>query len=194
MDMRFAKALVAGTVLALPLLSACGASTAPAGSSAAPAASSAAAAPSTSAAASPTPSPTSDPAQETGAVKAASKKFVETTLTLGYPDQRFSDYLGHVKPLTTSKGLKAVKSATTEKKGDDTLRQLYAQRVRTTPKVKSEKVVTLTADAAEVTVRYESQYQRKTGGEWKTAKTDPAASVDVNLVRQGSSWLVDDVR
>lgn len=195
MEMRFAKALAVGTVLGLPLLGACSGTTAPAGgsaSSAAPPASSAAAAPS-SAAASPSPSATSDPARESATVKAASEKFVETGLTIGYPDEHFSDYAGRLKPLTTAKGYKAVTSATTEKKADDTLGQLYAQRVRITPKITSEKVVSLATDAAEVTVRYQSQYQRKSGGGWKTAKTDAADTVDLELVRHDGAWLVDDV-
>ena len=196
MEMRFAKALAAGTVMALPLLSACGGSTAPAGSSASSAAapaSSAAAAPSSDAA-SPSPSATSDPAQERAAVEAASEKFVEAGLTIGYPDKHFSDYAGKLKPLTTAKGLKAVTSATTEKKADDTLGQLYAQRVRITPKIKSHKVVSLAADTAEVTVRYQSQYQNKNSGGWKTAKTDSADTVDISLVRQDGAWLVDDLK
>ena len=190
MEMRFAKALALSTALALPLLGACGGSTAPAGSPAAAPASSAA----PSNAATPSPSVTSDPAQESSTVKAASEKFVEAGLTIGYPDQHFSDYADRLKPLTTSKGFTAVTSATTEKKADDALRRLYAQRVRTTPKIKSQKVVSLAADAAEVTVRYQSEYQRKSGGGWKTAKTDAADTVDVTLVRRDGSWLVDDVK
>lgn len=200
MEMRFAQALAAGTFLALPLLSACGASTAPAGSSAAPAASSAApaassaaAAPSTTAAAAtPSATPTSDPAQETAAVKAASDKFMKAGLTIGYPDEHLSDYTGRIKPLMTPKGYKSLSAATGGKKAEQTLEALHAQRVRIIPKIKSEKVSSLTADAAQVKVRYQSQYQQKSGGDWKTAKTDSAETLTLKLVHEGDAWLVDD--
>ncbi|MGI3781819.1 MAG: hypothetical protein ACRYG2_13685 [Janthinobacterium lividum] len=193
MDKRIAQALMAGTVMALPLLTACGASTAPAGSSAAPAASSAAAAPSTTAAATPSATPTSDPAQETAAVKAASEKFVKAGLTIGYPDKHVDDYTGRLKPLMTPKGYKSLVSVTGAKKADQTLEGLYAQHARTTPEIKSEKVSSLTADAAQVKVSYQSQYQQKSGGDWKTAKTDPTETVALKLVHEGDSWLVDDL-
>ena len=194
MDKRIAQGLAAGTLMALPLLTACGASTAPTGSSAAPAASSAAAAPSMTAAATPSATPTSDPAQETATVEAASDKFMKAGLSIGYPDEHVSDYTGRLKPLMTPKGYKSLTAATGGKKADQTVKGLYAQHARIIPKIKSEKVSSLTADAAQVKVSYQSQYQQKSGGDWKTAKTDPTETIVLKLVHEGDAWLVDDTQ
>ena len=161
MDQRIAMTLAAGLAVALPLLTGCGASTAPSGGSASSssAAPSPADAPSTSAAA--FPSPSSDPASETAAAKAASEKFFTTALTIGYPDTRFTDYTRRLKPLMTSKAFDSFIETTTVKKGEAVVKKLSDQRTRNTAKVKNEKVTSLTADAAELKVTYQSVTHQK---------------------------------
>lgn len=190
MDKRIAMAVAAGAVVALPLLGGCSASSAPQGASAAPAASSESA-PSTTAAV--TPSPSSDPTEETAAAKAATETFIKDALTIGYPDARFSDYTKRLKPLMTSRGFTSVNEATTADEGDKALKKLNGQHARTTPKIKTDKVTTVTAEAAEVEISYQNLAQQKSGSDWKTLKTSSTETSTVKLVKDGGAWLVDDV-
>lgn len=191
MTKRFATAVATGAVVVLPLLAGCGASSDPQGASAAPAASSAAA-PSTAAAS--TPSPSSDPSQESAAVQSAAEKFYATALTIGYPDTRYNDYIKRLKPLMTSKAFDSFsETTTTTKKRDAAIKKLTDQGTRNTPKIKGEKVTSVTADAAEVEITYQNLTQQRSGGSWKTVKTSSSATDTVKLVKDGGDWLVDDL-
>lgn len=196
MDKRIAKALAASTVVALPLLSACGASSAPEGTSAAPVASSAAA-PSTGAAAAtpsastPSATPTSDPAQEKKAVEAASEKFVKTALTIGYPDKRFSQYTARLKPLMTKDGYRSLDSA--KKDIEKSLTGLYDEHARSVAKLQGDvKVSGLSADSATTKITYQSVIQKQQGGGWTTLQTAKKETVTVQLLKTDGKWLVDD--
>lgn len=204
MDKRFAMTLAAGTVLALPLLGACGSSTAPQGSSAAPsssqapssAAASPAAAPSTTAA-DPTPSasasPSSDPAQDKKDVQAATEKFTKAVLTIGYPDKDLDDYLEGIEPLMTKKGFGDVKGNKTLKQQSKALKTLYTQHGRVVPDLDgSPKVSALKADSADAKVTYRVRTQQQRGGDWKTLDTSSKESASIKLVKDGGKWLVDD--
>ena len=80
-------------------------------------------------------------------------------------------------------------------KANKGLKQTYAKKLRTTPKLKSDTTVSdLTADSATAKLKYANQIQQKVGGDWKTVKTDSTESVTVQLVKQGSKWLVDDAQ
>ena len=185
MDTRIAKALAAGTVMALPLLSACGAgTTAPAGS-AAPAASSAAVptAPATSA----------SPVDETANVQAAAGKFVKTALTLGYADDA-AGYAARVEPLMTEKGYAKWKAAISVDEALKTQKKKFGERVRSTPRLVGKvKVSALSETKAEAAVTFESQIQQRTGSTWKIVKRSVDDTAKVGLVLEDGAWLVDDL-
>lgn len=139
-----------------------------------------------------TPSPTTDPEQEKKAVQAASTKFVETALTIGYPDTSFDDYLGRLKPLMTKTGFAASESDKPAN-ADKTLKALSASRTRSTAKPTGDPAVSgVTADAATAKVAYKVVNQVKSGSDWKTVKTSPSSSVTLKLAKQDGKWLVDD--
>jgi hypothetical protein len=203
MDKRIAMSVATGVVVALPLLAACGAGSAPQGSSAAPPATSAAApsttaaapsaTPSTSASASASASPSSNPADEKKNAQDATEKFITTALTIGYPDKSFDEYTKRIKPLMTSRSFASFKKSTTVKQGDKALKKLSSERARISPKIKSDKVTSISADKATVKITYQSRTQQKAGGDWKTLQTSSAESDDVKLVRDGDAWLVDNL-
>lgn len=181
-------ALAAGTVMALPLLSACGASTAPSGSSAAPAASSAAA-PSATA----TATPSSSQADETATVRAAGEKFFKTALTLGYTDDADS-YATRVKPLMTENGYAKWAAALPVDKTLATQKTKFGDRVRSSPHlVGKAKVSALTDSKATVAVTFEAQIQQRRGSSWKVVKRSVDDTAKLGLVRQDGAWLVDDL-
>lgn len=186
MHQRIAKALAAGTVVALPLLSACGASTAPAGSSAAPAAG-----PSTSAAVA-TPTPSATPVDETKQVQAASKAFVTAAFAFDARED-YADYRDRIKPLMTEKGYASFEAAHLEK-AIEIFRTRYGQQSRTLTKFRgSPKVDELTATTAKVTVAYANRAEQRRDGKWRTVRSAAEDSVKLPLVKQDGHWLVDDL-
>lgn len=192
MDRRIARALATGTVLVLPLLTACGADSASDGS-ATPAASSAAApaTPATSAAATPsTSTPTSD---DTAAVRTATETFVEQAFTLGYPDRTTEDWADRVQPLMTKRGYEKLRGEVTVEETLTSLRSQFGDDVRTRPKLRREvEVSRLEAARATVDITFESRLQQRSGDTWKTLRKSPESNATLALVKQGERWLVDD--
>jgi hypothetical protein len=190
MDKRIARALAAGTIMALPLLGACGASTAPAKSSAAPVAS-APASSTTSAAA--TPSASGTPADETKNVQAASEKFIKTALTLGYTDDA-DTYAARVEPLMTKGGWEKWKTAVDVEKALEAQKTKFGEKVRSTPRLEGRaKVSTVSDSKATVAVKFESQIQQRRGSSWKVVKRAVDDTAKFGLVHQDGAWLVDDL-
>lgn len=194
MHQRIAKALAAGTFLTLPLLTACGASTAPAVSSAAPAP---AAGPSTSAAvASPTPTPTptpsATPVDETKQVQAASRAFVTAAFAFDARED-YADYRDRIKPLMTDQGYASFEAAHLEK-AIEIFRTRYGRQSRTLAKFRgSPKVDELTTTSAQVTVAYANRAEQRRDGKWRTVRSGADDSVTLPLVKQDGRWLVDDL-
>ncbi|GAB2587547.1 hypothetical protein [Microlunatus antarcticus] len=187
MNTRIAKALAAGTVMALPLLSACGASTTPAESSAAPVAPAASA---TSAAA--TPSPSATPVDETKNVKAAAETFMKTAF--GIDGQlTYDEYQDRVRPLMTKAGYASFETADFEE-GLKKFRARYGQQARNVTEIrKTSKVEKLTEDKATVSVTYKYRTQQRKDGEWRTIRSSGEDAVEIPLVKQDGRWLVDDL-
>ncbi len=187
MDTRIAKALAAGTVMALPLLGACGApSTAPESSTApvAPAAST------TSAAA--TPSTSAAPVDETANVQAASRTFIKAVF--GFDSgQSYIAYRDRLEPLMTKKGFSTFEDADFEK-ATRSFRSRYGQQARTATKVRgTPKVAELTTDRATVSVTYENRIEQRRDGRWRTVKTSVDDTVKLPMLKQDGRWLVDDL-
>lgn len=196
MDKRFAMTIAAGTVLALPLLTACGTGTAPEASPAASTSSQAAPATSPSAStAEPTPSatPSTDPAQEKKDVQAATEKFTKVVLTIGYPDKDVDDYLDRIEPLMTKDAFRAAKGTKTIKDAPKELKTLYTQRARIVPDLDgSPEVSSLTADSANAKVSFRVKTQQQRDGDWKTLETSSKDSSSVKLTLEDGKWLVSD--
>ena len=200
MNKRLSILAAAITATALPLLVACGSDAqppvnapAPSASSAAPDASAPAPTPSSAPSTEPSGSPSTDPSEDTAAVKAASEKFVKTTLTIGYPDKDFDVYLARLKPLLTKAGYAEVnESSSSRKRIEKASKTFYAQRARTSPKFLSDvKVSSLTADTANTSVQFQNRTQQMSGGDWKTLRTSAKDTAKLQLVKQGDKWLVD---
>jgi hypothetical protein len=188
MDKRIAKALAAGTVMALPLLTACGASTAPTISSPAPGAPSAAA-PSSAAA---TPSPSATPVDETKDVQAASATFVTTLFTLDSSDS-YADYRDRLKPLLSKDAYSDFDSGHFEK-SLPAFAKRYGKQARSTTKVSAApKVEKLTADKATVRVSFVNRIQQRRDGKWHTVRTSTEDNTKVPLVKQDGRWLVENL-
>jgi hypothetical protein len=182
----------------LSLLVACGpGTTAPDGLGSSPAAppssSSVSPGPSAGVAASATPSPDVDLAAQEEQVQAATRKFVRTVLTIGFPDRTYRQYTDRIEPLMTRSGFEALQSAGATSKGSDALTSLYAQRSRSAPRFTSEVEVTLLeGDRATAQLAYENVAQRRDGRGWRTVKSLGEGTATVRLVRQGPRWLVAD--
>jgi hypothetical protein len=187
MDKRIAMAVATGAVVALPLLSACGASTAPASSPAAPSGPGA----STSAvAASPTPSTT--PVDETKNVQAASTAFVTALFTID-PGGSYTKYRDRLTPLLTKEGKKDFEGAHFER-ALPAFTKRYGQQARSTTKVSgTPKVEKLTANKATVSVTYVNRIQQRRDGKWHTVKTSAEDTLKLPMAEQDGRWLVDDL-
>lgn len=192
MEMRFAKALALSTALALPLLGACGGSTAPAGSpapSAAAPASSAAAEPSSDAA---SPSQSAAPVDETKNVQAAATTFIKAVFAVD-ARQTNEDYQKRVKPLMTKQGYASVEDAKLDQ-ATELFRTRYGKQSRNVTELrKTARVEKLTAEKATVEVTYKNRIQQRSDGEWRTVKSEAEDSIKVPLVKQDGRWLVDDL-
>lgn len=189
MDKRIARALAAGTVMALPLLTACGSGSAPQGSAAPPASS--AAAPATSPAAA-SPPASSKPSDETENVQKAAVTFMTTAF--GFESSTsFDDYRAEVEPLMTKAGIKSFEEADLEKTLA-TFRTRFGKQARTGVLVKgTPKVKKLTSANATVTVKAANRIQQRKDGKWRTVRTSADDTFDVPLVHEGDRWLVDDL-
>ena len=191
MDRRIARTLAAGTFLALPLLTACGTSTAPAGTSAPPAAPAASSSGTTPAAASPTP--TAAPVDDTKQVQAASKKFVEVGFGLGGSVDSSKAWAARVKPLMTEQGYTKLDGEATIDKTIASVRGQAGKDGRTvTGLVGPAKVTKLDTAAATVDVKFQSRLQKPDGSGWETLRKSPVETGTLGLVKQGGVWLVDD--
>lgn len=189
MDKRIARTLAAGTVMALPLLSACGGGNAPQGSTAPPASSAAAPAASPAPA---SPSTSSKPSDETANVQKASVTFMTTVFSFE-SSTSYDDYRGKVEPLMSKAGFKSFEDADLEQ-GLATFRERYGKQARTVTSVKgTPKVKKLTSDDATVTVTSANRIQQRRDGKWRTVKTNVDDTFDLPLVHEGDRWLVDDL-
>lgn len=145
---------------------------------------SAAVAPATS-----TPGP-EDAAQE---VRVASRTFVRTVLTIGYPDRTYRQHTDRIEPLMTRSGFEALQRAGSTSKGSEALASLYAQRSRSAPRFTGEvEVSALQGDRATARLAYENVAQRRDGRGWKTVRSLGEGTATIRLVRQGKRWLVED--
>lgn len=206
MKTRISMLAATATVATMALLGACGSSaqpqspaTSPASQAATPADSPASATSATSAepsTAAPSTAATSssDPSQDAGQVKSASEKFVKSALTLGYPDTSSDAYLARLKPLMTEHGFAAVKKSADASQSLKTgITTLSSHHGRSTPKFTSDaKVSSMTADKATTKLVYKLTTQQQTGGKWKTLRTSPEETVNLQLVHDGGRWVVDD--
>ena len=203
MNKRISMLAAAVTATALPLLAACGSDAEPQVNAPAPSASSVAApsgstpvsTPSSAPSAEPSASPSADAGEDTAAVKAATEKFLKTTLTIGYPDKDFDVYLARLKPLLTKAGYAEVNRPSSSRKGAEKgAKTFYAQRIRTSPKFLSGvKVSSITADTAKTSIEFENRTQQMSGGDWKTLRTSAKDTAKLELVKQGDKWLVDNL-
>jgi hypothetical protein len=197
MDQRISRAAAVLTLVALPLLTGCGRGTStPADSPVAPTSAQApvlGATPAADPAASTTPSTGGDTDAQTEQIQAATRTFVKTVLTIGYPDKSFDDYTARIKPLMTEKGFASLESADSTRKGSAALTSLYAQHARSAPTFSADPTVTSQEGTrATAQLDYENVAQRKDGGQWKTLKSLGTGSATVKLVLQGGTWLVED--
>ena len=189
MDKQIARTLAAGTVMALPLLTACGGGTAPQGSAAPPVSS--AAAPTASPAPA-SPSTTSNPSDETENVQEAAVTFMTTAF--GFESSTsYDDYRAEIEPLMTKAGVKSFEEADLEK-GLATFRTRYGKQARTVVTVKgTPKVKELTAAKATVSVKAANRIQQRKDGKWRTVRTSVDDTLEIPLVHEGDRWLVDDL-
>jgi hypothetical protein len=189
MDKRIARALAAGTVMALPLLTACGGGSAPQGSAAPPASSAAAPAAEPAPA---SPSASSKPSDETENVKEASLTFMTALLSFE-SSTGYDEYEARVEPLITKAGVKSFEDADFEK-ALATFRTRFGKQARTVVLVKgAPKVKKLTSDSATVALTAANRIQQRRDGKWRTVKTSVDDTFDLPLVHEGERWLVDDL-
>lgn len=187
MNTRIARTLAAGTVVALPLLSACGGTAqqgpaAPTSSAAAPAATPAPAPPSAS----------TKPSDETETVKKASLTFMTALLSFE-SSTSYDEYEARVEPLMTKAGVRSFEDADFEK-ALATFRTRFGKQARTVVLVKgAPKVKKLTSDSATVALTAANRIQQRRDGTWRTVKTSVDDTFDLPLVHEGDRWLVDDL-
>ena len=137
-----------------------------------------------------TPGP--DDAAQEEQVRAASRTFVRTVLTIGYPDRTYQQYTDRIEPLMTEDGFDALISAGSARKTSDALASLYAQRSRSAPRFTADPEVTsLRGDRATAHVAYENLAQRREGRGWRTTRSLGEGTATVRLVRQDEKWLVE---
>jgi hypothetical protein len=193
MDQRKARATTLAA-MTLGLLVACGpGTTASDGLGPSPLPPSRSSSASAGAAASATPSRGDDVAAQEEQVQAATRTFVRTVLTIGYPDRTYRQYTDRLEPLMTTSGFEALQSAGTTREGADALASLYAQRSRSAPRFTGEvEVTSLQGDHATAQLAYENVSQRRDGRGWRTLKSLGEGTATVRLVRQGERWLVED--
>lgn len=140
----------------------------------------------------PTPTAEADDGAQEEQVRAASKKFVRTVLTIGYPDRTYRQYTDRIEPLMTESGFEALVDAGSARKTSDALASLYAQRSRSAPRLTGEpKVTSLQGDRATIQVAYENVAQRRDGRGWRTTRSLGEGMAIVRLVRQDDRWLVE---
>lgn len=200
MDKRISRALAAATVVALPLLAACG------GSSTGGAAPGASTAPTTPAATQPatqaptpstttaaaTPSPDEQPADQAAAAQTAARKFMGVALVFDATDT-YAQYRNRVKPLMTKKGFASFEEAHLDK-ALTKFRARYGEQARTRTKLlAAPKVGRLTSEKASVAVTFENRVEQRRNGKWQVVKRSIDDTINLPLVNQGGTWLVDDL-
>lgn len=197
MIIRPAAYLATAALAIMPMLGACGSGARPTSSSPAPSAPPAAstgmptAAPASTTTAA---NPGADPTPSAEQAKVATKGFVRTSYTVGYPDHSIDDYLDRLKPLVTESSFTELKKTfQKDTKVERAVAALNKQLGRRTVKLTSGvKVSSISAEKATTKLNYRLITQVRSGSSWKTVKTASYEDTDtVHLVNVGGKWLVD---